>query len=174
MSAISASASSILFAPVFTRNPSRRETHVPVEHRVHGDDAFQLGADRRQVALLETRPQVRAASSDVGRDGIPAAEHEVVERGEGHEVADERVAPVGAAAETDSAICETDPIGASPDRRAVIDPRDEGRRDGTESGEQHTELAGGGGDLAGFRHPTILSDLYAMHHRGARAGADRA
>ena len=31
--------------------------------------------------------------------------------------------------------------------------------DGSESGQQHAESSGGGGDRARLRHPTILTDI---------------
>ena len=152
MSAISASASSILVAPVLTRKPSSRLHPVLVEHGVHRHDALELGRDRREVALLEHAGGAGRLER-VGRDRVPAAEHEVVERGQRHEVLDQRVAALAAARRGGcgpSAVSE--PIGAVAGLAGRQDAGDERRRDGAEAGEQDAEVAGGGGDRARCGH----------------------
>ena len=96
MSSISACGEIHLRGALLDAEPVELLDPLAVEHGVHRDDAFELAADRREVALLE---HARGAGGleRVGRDRVPAAEHEVVERSERHEVADQRVAALAPA-----------------------------------------------------------------------------
>src|SRR4051812_28505038 len=72
---------------------------------------------------------------------IPAAEYQIVQLRERHEVADQRCTRVGAFAEADVA-----ELRERSDRLRLPAPsehraRDEGRRDGAHSGQQYTQLA---------------------------------
>jgi len=71
-----------------------------VEHRVHGRDAFQLAGNLRQVGAFEHTGGA-GCFEGVGRDWVPAAEHQIIELGQRHEFADLRIAVFVAGAETD-------------------------------------------------------------------------
>ena len=71
-----------------------------VKHRVHCHNAFEFGGDGAEVAVFKN---ARSASGfkSVGADGIPAAEHEVAEVGQGHELTNQRIAVFLALSQTD-------------------------------------------------------------------------
>ena len=110
-------------------------------HRAHR--AERVGDGLEVLARLE---HAGALGGDVGVVGerIPRAEHDVVERGERHEVADQRGAVVGALAEADGAH-----LGERADRCGLaalgeFDAGDQRGRHGAEADGEHAELAGGG------------------------------
>ena len=87
-----------------------------------------------------------ADGGDVGVVGehVPRAPHDVFERGERHEVLDQRAAVLGALAEADRAH-----LGQAADRQALapldqLDAGDQGGGDGAEADGEHAEAAGGG------------------------------
>ena len=127
-----------------------------VEHGVHGDDTLELTRDLCEIAVLHD--SCRASGLErVRGERIPATEDEIVERCERDELLDEWIAVLFALAEAD--------VGHLGDRAewgdtglaGGQDAGDEGRGDGTESGRQHTELAGCGGDVLG----------HGQHHKEA-------
>ena len=122
-----------------------------VEDGVHGDDALQLGRDGSEVLLLEHAAGV-GGLQHVGRDGIPAAEDNVVQFGQRHELADERVAVLAATTQAD--------VGHLADRsdrsgQAVAGGDhacDEGGCHCAHTGGEYPEAAGGWCDFKGCVH----------------------
>ena len=86
MSAISASASSILLAPVLTRKPSSFFTQSRSNTASMATTPSSSREIGREVALLEHAGSAGRLER-VRRDRVPPAEHEVVERGQRDEVA---------------------------------------------------------------------------------------
>ena len=108
--------------------------------------ASEIGLD-----VLAAVEHAGACRGDVGVVGerIPRAEHDVVERGERHEVVDQRLTVLGALAEADRAH-----LGERADRRAdaaphQLDAGDQGRGDGAEADREHAEASFGWGDRWG-------------------------
>ena len=122
-----------------------------VEHRRHRLDGLELGANLIELGLLEHagRPRGRVA---VLFEDVPAAEDDVVEAGERHEVLDLRGARLGALAKPDRPH-----LGQRADRlRQPFPDRHHagngGRADGAQADQQHAELAARGGDLNWWSH----------------------
>ena len=105
-------------------------------HRAHV--AQRLGDLLDVLAALE---HAGALGGDVGIVGerVPRAEHDVVERGERHEVLDQRAAVVGALAEADGVHQgqRADRLGHAP--LDQLDAGDEGGGDGAEADGEHAE-----------------------------------
>ena len=121
MSAISASASSILLAPVFTRNPSRRDTHSrskTASMATMPSNSALIGARSRSSST----PEVRAASRALAEMGSQPPNTRSSSEARGTKSRMSGLRPSPRLPRRMCAICETDPIGASPDRRAVITP----------------------------------------------------
>ena len=97
MSARTCSARSRLFLPFLTFGPVEPLHVLAVEDGRPGLDGFKLGLICSSRSLVEHAGVLRRLVAVVLED-VPAAEHEVVEVGEGHEVLDERRAAVGALA----------------------------------------------------------------------------
>jgi hypothetical protein len=70
-----------------------------IEHGIHGHDAFEFGRDGAEVTVFE-HASGPGGFKGVRADGIPAAEDEVTEIGQGHELTDERVAVLFPLAQT--------------------------------------------------------------------------
>ncbi|CAB4714031.1 unannotated protein [freshwater metagenome] len=62
-----------------------------IKHCVHRDNAFEFSGDGAEVTVFENASGAGSLKS-VGADGIPAAEDEVAEIGQGHELTNEWVA----------------------------------------------------------------------------------
>ncbi len=146
----------VLHADAFeTRHPAL------VEHGLHRDDRFELAGDRVQVGVVEHAGGARRFEG-VRRDRVPAAEDDVVEAGERHELADHRVAILLFRPETD-----VRHLADRTDRRVQAlaggdDTGDEGRGNGAHAGREDTELAGGGSDLS-CGHSSTISDHSFEH-----------
>ncbi len=118
-----------------------------LERGVHRTDVAQHLGDLLDVlAALE---HAGAGGGDVGVVGehVPRAPDDVVERGERHEVLDQRAALVGALAEADRAH-----LRQAADRLAhapldQLHAGDEGGGDGPEADGEHAEAAGSGSDV---------------------------
>jgi hypothetical protein len=122
-----------------------------VEHGAHGDDALELTGDGGQVTVLEHAGGAGGLEG-VGRDRVPRAEHDVVERGQRHEVLDHRVAALVALAQADVGHLGHGPDGRRALRAGGEDTGHEGGGDGAESGSEDPEAAGSGGDGARGGH----------------------
>jgi hypothetical protein len=122
-----------------------------VEHGVHRHDALEIARDGGEVALLEHTRRAGGLEG-VGRDRVPRAEDDVVERCERNEVLDQRVATLVAFAEADVRhLAErADRCGAL--RAGGEHAGHEGRGDRAESGSQDAETSGGGADGARAGH----------------------
>ncbi len=110
--------------------------HVaPIEHRRHRRDCLELGADLIEQRLLQHAGGLRRFVRVVLED-VPAAEHDVVERGERHEVLDERRATFGALAEANGSHLRqrADRLGEAASHGQH--PGDRGRADGAHPDEQ--------------------------------------
>ena len=118
---------------------------LAIEHRRQRLDRRQLVLDLIEQLLLEHAGGLGRLVAVVLED-VPAAEDEVVETGERHELADGRRAALGALAEPDGAHLRERPDRL---RDALADRHDAGncrRADGAETDEQNAELALGRGD----------------------------
>src|SRR5690606_19304055 len=96
----------------------RGEVGVPVEH---------TGLECRRVGVVGNR--------------VPGAEHQVVARGEGNELPDERRAARGTLAQPDGAELGEATDGPAEPATSELHAGDEGRRNRTETGQEHTQLA---------------------------------
>ena len=122
-----------------------------VEHGVHGDDALKFGRNGGEVGIFEYATG-SGGLQHVGRDGVPAAEDDVVQFGQGREFADEGVAVALPVAETD--------VGHLADRSdrgrqastGGDDTCDEGGGHSAHSRGQDPEAAGSGCDVERFVH----------------------
>ena len=119
-----------------------------VEDRRPGLDGLELGRD-----LLEQRRLEHAGGAGrlvaVVLEDVPAAEHDVVERGERDEVLDERrCAPRCACRDGSVPIWVSEPIGCGDPLANGHDAGDERRADGTEADEQDAEFSVGRGDFS--------------------------
>ena len=130
--------------------------HVPlIEHRRPGTNLFELGPDLLEQRRLDDAGRPRGGVAVVF-ENVPAAEHEIVEAGERHDLADFRRAAFGALAETDGAHLRqrADRFGDS-----LANGEDAGDRrgaDGAEADEQHAQLAARGSDFYRCRHGAKL------------------
>ena len=117
-------------------------------HRPHV--AQRIGDAFEVLARLE---HAGALGGDVGvvRERVPGAEHDVVEFGERHEVADERRALVGAPAEPDRRHLRERPDWCGLPAPGELDARDQRGGDGAESDGEDTEAAGSRLDGRGRR-----------------------
>ena len=146
MSSMSACALSIFVPPCLHVRAVEALDVLGVEDRLH-----RLDGRERFLDLLE---QAASRAPGVGRglvggvlEDVPAAEHQVVQAGQRHEVLDLWAAAVGALAEADGGH-----LGEGADRLAEpafdgLDARDEGGGDSADTGDQHAQLALGGGNL---------------------------
>ena len=132
------------------------ETRHPtlVEHGLHRHDRFEFAGDRVQVGVVEHTGGA-SCFERVRRDRVPAAEDDVVEAGQRHELTDHRVAILVLGAETD-----VRHLADRADRRVQAlaggdHTGDEGGGNGAHAGREDTELAGGGSDLSCGHSPTI-------------------
>ena len=163
MSATRASACVPLDVVGFTRVPSRRFTQRWSNTASIGDDALELGGDRGQVLLLEHAGGAGGLEG-VGADRVPAAEDEVVELGEGHELLDPGVAVVLALAEADVGELAERADGGGVAGPGGQDAGDEGGGHGAHAGGEHPEAAGGGSDVDWFAHgPTLTTTERTLH-----------
>src|SRR5690606_24801455 len=126
-----------------------------VEDGRHGDDALELRGQRCEVGLVE---HARGAGGleGVRGDGVPTPEHEVVEVGEGDEVADARVATLVALTEAD-----VRHLRERSDRRGEPGTYGENSRirgggHCAHPGGEDPETAGGGRNREWFRHGATL------------------
>ena len=132
-----------------------------VEDGVHGHDTLELLGQWRQVELGHHARGARRLVH-VRREGIPAAEDQVVEVGERYELTNAGVAAVLPLAEPD--------VGHLTDRAhrciagvpGVHDAGDEGRGDGAHAGHEHAETAGSGSDGARVRHGSNDKQSFAF------------
>ena len=117
-------------------------------HRAHL--AQRVGDALEVLARLE---HAGALGGDVGVVGerVPGAEHDVVEAGERHEVADERRALVGALAEPDRRHLRERADRCGLPAPCELDAGDQRGGDGAEADGEHTEAAGGRLDGRGRR-----------------------
>ena len=89
MSAMTCSARSFLFLPFLTFGPVEPLDVALIEHRRPRPDLLELGPDLVEQRRLEHAGGVRRRVAVVLED-VPAAEHEIVERGQRHDLADLR------------------------------------------------------------------------------------
>ncbi len=139
-------------APVFTRMPVEALHPSLVEHRGHRHHALELRRTSEPGRSPPARRQVRAASRALAEIGSHPPKTTIVEVGERHEIADERVAALLAPAQAD-----VGHLGERADRGGETlahrdDTRIGGGGDGTHSGGEDAESAGGGSDLKRFGH----------------------
>ena len=126
-----------------------------VEDRGHRRDRFELGPDLLEQVLVEHAGMLRRFVGVVVED-VPRTEHDVVERGERHEVLDERRAAVRPLAETDRAHLRQ---RADRLRESLADrehARDGGRADRSHPDQEHPELAPGICDVSCVFHSPAL------------------
>ena len=117
-----------------------------IEHRRHRLDRLELGADRIEQRALEHAGRAGRGVA-VFFENVPAAEHDVVELRERHELVDLRGAVLGALAEADRAHLRERSNGF---REALADgdhAGDGGGADGAEADEENAQLALGRGDF---------------------------
>ena len=155
MSAMSCSARSFLFLPFLTFGPSSRLTYCRSNTAGIGLIADSSSLIWSSSAGFEHAGRLRRLVAVVLED-VPAAEHELVEPGERHEVTDGRRPAFGALAEPDRAHLRerADGLGeALADRHDAGDGR---RADGAETDEQNAELALGGSDGYSLSHGAKL------------------
>ena len=117
----------------------------------------------REVVVVEDAGRA-GGLEDVGRDRVPAAEHQVVEPRQRHELANQRIALLLARAEPD-----VRHLAQRADRRMEAlagsdDTGDEGRRHGPHAGREDTERAGGGSDVAS-RHDADNKGMFIDCHQ---------
>ena len=147
---------------------------VRVEDGRHRLDLRELVLHEIDVARLEHLRVLRRLVRVV-REHVPAAEDELIERRERDELADLGGFPVGALADADGP-----ELGHRADRRRELPPsehaaRDEGRRHGTEAGQEHAERSvgqksGGQGLPQRCRHclpPARSKTPHASRHASA-------
>ncbi len=162
---------------------------VVVEDRRHRLDSLQEVGDRFDVVVAVQHAGLEGGFVGVVGDRVPGAEDELVEPGQRHELVDQRRLALGTFAEANGAHLRqrADRLrGAAP---GVLDAGDEGRGNGAEPGEQHSELAFGGGDVMricgdevfGFQDDSFLTGERHEGHvplrgdaPGARPVLDRA
>jgi hypothetical protein len=114
----------------------------------HGLDGRKEFLERReQLGAQDAR--LRGGGIRVVGNRVPSTEDQIFEAGEGHEVLDQRVAPLFAAAEAD-----VGHLGQRPGRGCALradgqHPGHERGGDGTEAGREHAEAAGGRPDRRG-------------------------
>ena len=149
-SRIASSIARLLMSPLVC-SPSRLRAYLR-------SNAALIGRMSRSVSEIASMclPAVEhagAGGGDVGVVGehVPRAPHDVLERGERHEVLDQRAAVLGALAEPDRAH-----LREAADRQAhaaldELDAGDEGGGDRAEADREHAEAARGGGDSWGRR-----------------------
>jgi hypothetical protein len=116
---------------------------ILVEDGRHGLDLLQYGRDRFDVGEPVEHAAFERGLVGGVRDRIPRAEDQLVETGQGHEVANERHSVVGPLAEADGAQLgeRADGLGkAAPDQ---LDTGDDGRRHGAEADHEDAQPAGG-------------------------------
>ncbi len=118
-----------------------------VEHGRHRHDGLEFRGDRREVGGLEHagRP---ARLERVDGERVPAAEDDVVEAGQRHEVANPRVALRLARAQADVGHLAQRPDGRLEALAGGEHAGDEGRGHGTHAGQEDAERAGGGSDVS--------------------------
>ena len=130
-----------------------------VEHRGPRPDLFELGPDLLEQRRLEHAGGLRGGVAVLLED-VPAAEHDIVEAGQRHDLADLRRAPFGPLAETDRAH-----LGQRADRfgESFANGEDAGDgrgADGAEADEQDAEFSARGSDFNRCGHGQKL-----YHHR---------
>ena len=118
-----------------------------IEHRRPGTNLFELRTDLLEQRRLDDAGGLRGGVAVVF-ENVPPAEHEIVERGERHDLVDFRGASFGPLAETDGAHLRqrADRFGDS-----LANGKHAGNRrgaDGAEADQQHAQL------------PTCGSDFY--------------
>ena len=104
-------------------------------------------------------------------EDVPAAEDEVVERGERDEIPDQGRAPVGPLAETDRAHLRERPGRRGESLANRVNTGDEGRADGAETSEQNPEAPRGRSDLAGALHRRMTISWWSGVFGFSRTGA---
>ena len=155
MSSRSCSARSRLFLPFLTFGPSRRLTYWRSNTAFQGLMASSSGLICSSSVVLEHAGVFRRLVAVVLED-VPAAEHDVVEVGEGDEVLDQRGAPVGPLAEADRAHLGHRPDGAGDALANGQNAGDEGGGDGPEADAHHAEFSLRLGDINWFFHGVEL------------------
>ena len=128
---------------------------LAVEDGFPGLDGFELRPDLLEQVLLEHARVLRRLVAVVFED-VPAAEHDVVEVGEGDEVLDQGRAPVGPLAQADRAHLGDRANGAGDALADGEDAGDERGGDGPEADAHHAEFACRGCDFNRFFHGTKL------------------
>ena len=122
-----------------------------IEHGFHGNNAFELGRDRPEVAVFKHAGGA-GGFKGIRTDGIPAAEHQVTEIGQWHELTDERVAVLVTLTQTDvGELAER----ADGDGMAVAggdDASNEGGGNGAHARGENPKAAGGGSNGYGCVH----------------------
>ena len=122
-----------------------------IEHRRPRPDLLELGAHLLEQRRLDDAGGARRGVAVVLED-VPAAEHQIVERRQRHDVVDLRRAVLGALAEAHRAHLRqrADRLG---EPVANGEHAGNGRgADRAEADEQHTEFASGRSDVDGRRH----------------------
>ena len=126
-----------------------------IEHRRPRANLFQLGADLLEQPGLEDAGGFRGAVAVLGED-VPAAEHQVVEPGERHDLVDHGRTAFRPFAQTNvphlgqrtDGLCESFADGDNAGNK--------GRADGTQTDQEHTEFAARGSDINWSRHKREL------------------
>ena len=116
---------------------------VLVEDSRHRLDLLQLSGDRLDMEEPVEHAALQRRFVGRVRDRVPGAEYQLVETGQGHEVADERHPFLGPFAEPDGAHLAERADGFSETALDQLDARDDGRRHGAEPHCQDAQPASG-------------------------------
>ena len=127
-------------------------------------DLLELGADLVEQRWFDDARRPRGGVAVVLED-IPAAEDEIVERRERHDVADLRRTVVGPFAETDRAHLRQRADGFGESFANSEDAGDERGADGAEPDEQDTEFPACGSDRDRCGHGRKLYQLSAVSYQ---------
>ena len=137
----------ILLVLAFLDVRARQALHVAlIEHRGHRLDRLELRTDRIEQRAFEHAGRAGRGVAVFFED-VPAAEHDVVELRERHELVDLRGAVVGALAETDRAHLRERSNGLRETLADGNDAGDGGGADRAEPDEEDAQLALGRGDF---------------------------
>ena len=162
--------------PFLTFGPSRFLTHVVLEDRRHRPDRLELGLHRREH-LRRQHAGLRRRLVGVVRENVPAAENEVRELRQRHELLHRREARLRALAEP-----ELLHLGHRAERPGEpladqVHAGDQRRGHGAEARQQHGQLALRGRDLLfqlGIERGPVRHEALLRIRPGARtpAGVD--
>jgi hypothetical protein len=138
---------------------------LAVERRRHRGDPAQEVAHRVEVLVAVEHAGLDRGGVGVVGYRVPGAEHEVVERGEGNEVADQWGPVLGALAEPDRPHLRERADRVSAPAPDVLDPGDERRRDRPEADAEDPEPPFRRRDLGRRRRSRPPAPRSALGHR---------